>query len=629
MLIRICAHNKLMLQLSGIINRKKIFYGVITFIFFPLASSFAQVEAIFDAVPTGGCSPLTVEFQNSSTGSYLYYYWDFGLGFADTSNAVNPVKTFSVRGVYSVTLTVTNTVTMETDAVTHDIEVDETPEVDFSVNKPSFCRSEPVRFEFTPSDARLDSLRWDFGDGTQISTLENPVFHTYTEGDTYDVILYAFLGQCADTITHTVTVKSVLANFTMSTYEGCLGDSVVFALGDTADITSFKWLPEGIGGLEVSNINPYSHPYNVASSYLPLLQVSGPDGSCELTDSTLRIYYVDAGIGYQSNVFCDGLNVTFKNLTSSDDTALTYLWDLGNGQFDTSYVPTESYSAGEYTVKLLVNNSIGCADSASEEFTINPLPGIVVGNDTSICQGGTAQLFASGGNTIVWSPVTGLNNFQSYTPLASPDTLTRYEPVVTDTITNCRSVQGSVAQTVTVLIPEAILTTINVVDTTIYLGASVTIQVDSSPNFNYLWSPDQYISCTSCTSPIIKPLVPGEYIYTLTVWDKIGCASIDTTVRVISEELYSIGLSEAFTPNGDGINETIMVDGWGISRLVEFSVYNRWGQKMFTTDNLEDLGWDGTFEGKPQKVDTYTYLIKAEMLNDTVIEKRGSFGLFR
>lgn len=50
---------------------------------------------------------------------------------------------------------------------------------------------------------------------------------------------------------------------------------------------------------------------------------------------------------------------------------------------------------------------------------------------------------------------------------------------------------------------------------------------------------------------------------------------------------------------------------------------------MFTTDNLEDLGWDGTFEGKPQKVDTYTYFIKAEMLNDTVIEKRGSFGLFR
>jgi len=72
----------------------------------------------------------------------------------------------------------------------------------------------------------------------------------------------------------------------------------------------------------------------------------------------------------------------------------------------------------------------------------------------------------------------------------------------------------------------------------------------------------------------------------------------------------------------------INVQGWGIFELVEFNIYNRFGQLVFTTDDIE-LGWDGTYQGKPQPVDTYVYTVIVESYDGTHREKTGSFRLLR
>jgi gliding motility-associated-like protein len=99
-------------------------------------------------------------------------------------------------------------------------------------------------------------------------------------------------------------------------------------------------------------------------------------------------------------------------------------------------------------------------------------------------------------------------------------------------------------------------------------------------------------------------------------------------VNIEVKESYTIGIPKAFTPNGDSHNDVIFVNGRGIKQLLEFSVYNRWGKKVFSTNNIDE-GWDGMFDGKEQNVDTYTYYIKAEMWNDSIMEERGTFSLLR
>jgi gliding motility-associated-like protein len=99
-------------------------------------------------------------------------------------------------------------------------------------------------------------------------------------------------------------------------------------------------------------------------------------------------------------------------------------------------------------------------------------------------------------------------------------------------------------------------------------------------------------------------------------------------ITVFVDEKYSLDVPSAFTPNGDGNNDVIYVKGWGIKKLLEFTIYNRWGERVFTTDDINQ-GWDGTFKGKPQNIDTYVYYAKGLLYSGKEISKKGTINLFR
>jgi len=77
-------------------------------------------------------------------------------------------------------------------------------------------------------------------------------------------------------------------------------------------------------------------------------------------------------------------------------------------------------------------------------------------------------------------------------------------------------------------------------------------------------------------------------------------------------------MPDAFTPDGDGLNDTFFpVNLDPYSTIVEFAIYNRWGEKVYSYDN--DNGWDGTYNGEKQPVDTYTYYININQVNKSYI----------
>ena len=84
----------------------------------------------------------------------------------------------------------------------------------------------------------------------------------------------------------------------------------------------------------------------------------------------------------------------------------------------------------------------------------------------------------------------------------------------------------------------------------------------------------------------------------------------------------------AFSPNGDGRNETFSILNAGNIELIEFKIFNRWGNLVFETSNKEEA-WDGTRRGEDQNSGTYIYYIKGRKSSGEITEIKGNFTLLR
>ena len=164
-------------------------------------------------------------------------------------------------------------------------------------------------------------------------------------------------------------------------------------------------------------------------------------------------------------------------------------------------------------------------------------------------------------------------------------------------------------------------------DTTIIRGDSVELHASVETDVTgYKWSPTDSLQCITCKSPYARPFY--STVYTATVEDPNGCFVEKDEARIEVVDKFKIALPEAFTPNGDGINDKIFVKGWGIDNLITFKVYNRWGELVFQTDDIEE-GWNGIYKNQPQNPGAYSYYVKAESYTGEVASRKGMFNLIR
>ena len=159
----------------------------ITLTFLLVLSAFianAQLNANYTYNPAAGCStPHTVFFTDQSTSPDTWL-WNFGDG--STSRAQNPIHTYISAGIYTVSLTITDTVVggSSTKSIPMAVTV-EVPTADF--NGSSLFGCGPLTINFTNASTTAVSYLWNFGDGNT-STLENPT-HTYQNRGSYSVSL--------------------------------------------------------------------------------------------------------------------------------------------------------------------------------------------------------------------------------------------------------------------------------------------------------------------------------------------------------------------------------------------------------------------------------------------------------
>ena len=118
----------------------------------------------------------------------------------------------------------------------------------------------------------------------------------------------------------------------------------------------------------------------------------------------------------------------------------------------------------------------------------------------------------------------------------------------------------------------------------------------------------------------------NTYTVCLRAINNAGCTA-DTCLPVAALIYPLLDVPKAFTPGNPGINSTVFVRGFGIKSL-NWSIYNRWGQKIFETSSSK-IGWDGTYKGKIQPLDVYTYTLDATFSDGKTLRKTGDITLLR
>ena len=157
--------------------------------------------------------------------------------------------------------------------------------------------------------------------------------------------------------------------------------------------------------------------------------------------------------------------------------------------------------------------------------------------------------------------------------------------------------------------------------------ANVPVQFTNNSHFadTYLWNFGD-----GETSAEFEPLheynATGAYNAYLVAYSRAGCSdTFRLVVNVIINPLLDV--PNAFTPGRFGINGIVNVRGFGIGKM-DWRIYNRWGQVIFRSDNKRN-GWDGTFKGTLQPIDTYSYTLIVEFTDGQKLQKTGDITLLR
>lgn len=360
---------------------------------------------VFSVVPTQGCTPLIVNFTNSTTASPgNIYSWSFGNG--NTSASQNPGSQTYIANlndsIYTIELLVTNSSGCS-DSVTQQVTVHPLPIAGFTMSTDTVCALTNV--SFTNTTIGLATTSWNFGDATT-STTSNPV-HSYSATGTYTVTLITTTAYgCLDTATGVVVVDPVPATaFTASTE--CVGDSTLFTNTTTGNVVTWNW---NFGDATSSSAQQPNHQYATAGTYNVTLTATNNAGCSSFVTQAVTVNIVPLA-QFTSTTACQGQATSFTDQTTG--APISWSWDYGDATpFGNTQNPTHTYtSAGTYTATLIVAAGSGCGDTITNVVTVNPIP---TANFTAVavCANDTTD-FTS---TSLGSPTTFTWNWGDATP---------------------------------------------------------------------------------------------------------------------------------------------------------------------------------------------------------------------
>ncbi len=570
---------------------------------FQLGSSTAIVEVSED--DAFGCVPHTVAFQNNSTGSI--FEWNFGDG-SPPSNEAEPVHTFETVGVFNVQLisfdpggcAIPDTAFVQitvTDAVAADVNFD--VETD--------CESISVSTANLTSGEGLSYL-WDMGDSTVLEGFN--VEHTYENYGSYTITLTAVNESC--TVESSTSEEINISGPPTAAVEeenvlSCSETTINFV--NTGEGDSFIW-DFGDGSTGSTEASP-QHTFPGPGEYTVTLTAENT-GDCAGTD-VLTIEVVITETPSPEAFFtatqtgdCESLTVALSDASTGQE--LEYSWDVDGSVYNTPEVVHEFDSPGTYTISMTITDLI-CDVTSTYTETVDVINSIEFELEPEyyLCYNESAlTLIANGNSATSFSWSTGDEG--PSTTVSDPGTYS-----VTAIQNGCSELRDFV------VIPVTEQSVSN--DITICEGVRTSLAIVNDGGSDFQW-------CNDGEPATILPDEAGEYCYTFL--DSFGCVQEGRVTLDITDRNADVYIPNAFTPNGDGINDVFRVVG---EDLLDFSliIWNRWGEEVFAT-NDPDAIWNGSFQGNDYFVPNGVYVWRAQYRSECsaeIIERTGSVMVLR
>lgn len=559
-----------------------------------------------------------VSFSNQSV-NYTSFIWKIN---NETKTEKNFTYQFPDTGLYKVQLIV-NFNTFCSDTATKFITILPPLNADFSTIPT--CQKTPFAFqiEVKRSYDTILSANWNFGDGT-ISKEINPL-KTFQKAQDYFVQLsLQTQAGCTAIVNKTIQVlPNPIANFEILDLR--LPDSNFVFCNTPANIqfknlskksNSYFWL---VGNnLFLSEDTDINYTFQDTGKYFVQL-ISKDDINC--TDTMMQSFEILKNLEKIDFSYTNNCALTSMKLNNESQYFLnditSYYWYFGNGTSSTSKQPNVVYdSAGTYNILLKTKTKTGCIDSLLKSVKVGgALEPIITQSQETYCKK----------RTIIFDASNSKGSFQSYfwefgdgrtSNKAKNSVLYSQEGTYTIRLTLEDSLCGSfdTSSLVNIIsIPEIEL------EDSIKTCASeeVFLKLDySSPFDSIIWSSgDRDTLQLNVKSEIEKVNVK--------IFHK-GCIASDSILII---EDCDISIPQAFTPNGDGINDYYNVLPYNVDRF-ELSIYNKWGKLVFYTNDFS-YSWDGTFEGHNLLSDNYIYYATGVQLDGRPFKLQGSLVLLK
>jgi gliding motility-associated-like protein len=594
---------------------------------------YKKVVASFDADEIKGCNPLNIKFENKSQGA-SNYFWDFENG--SSSALENPQTTFNNFTLsnknYEVTLFAVSDRNCF-DSAKKSVVVYPNPVSMFTTNITEGCN--PLNVSFTNISLLSDTFIWDFDNG-EISNNEdeNKTFYAPDQDSFYHVKLTAISEYgCKDVYEVPVKVYTqAIASFS-HVDSGC-SPLTTFFQDNSKHATSWFW---DFGDGQYSSQKNPEHIYTDAGEFTVKLRVTNPAGcSDEKVVERSAVVYEKPKADFIADSYYKTFPSSPFSVISKSETSLRHSWNFNancnytvNAYNDSTELYIKTNDTGFVDVILTVSNN-HCSDQTTRKLVIEqplPTPEFNIDIDKG-CEPLTVSFtnethfgekyfwyFGDGDSSLQENPTHTFNSPGTYS--------------VTLVVQNSKGMNIAYERDIIKVHPKPHADFI-ISPSTAYLPNAKVAMTNISVNAEYLrWNVEGQAEDT-IPDPIYVFNDPGFFDVELIATSEYGC--IDTMFKegvIHIDTQATLYMPTAFSPNGDNINDVFKPIGSGLVED-EYSmlVYNRWGQVVFESDNLNE-GWDGTFNNQPCELGSYYYSIIIKYASDEKETVKGEIVLLR
>lgn len=611
--------------------------GTSTITFTTSAGCHATAVVTVSPVPSALTGTMVLCSGNSSTlsGSIAGGTW---------SSSNTSVASVSASGVVTGVAGGTSTITYSMGGscyVTADVTVNPTPVIgSTSFTNPTTCggsdgtitlsglnSGEAYTVTYTSTSAVSASITADASGNVVITGLHS---------GTYATIKVTTAAGCVSNVVGPITLidAGTPAIPVATANNPCEGGALNLSATDVTAGVAYSW--SGPGGYSSPLQNPTVNPAAIA--YSGTYSVTATIGGCTSAPATVTVTIHPlphiTGFTTQDPSTCLGADgaITLAGLLPAQTYTLTYTYN-GSPAAPGSYTANASgnivlsgFTSGIYD--LFVAASVyGCVSTAAGPATLidplaPPVPQIMA--NTPLCVGQTLQLTATdgmAGGIYTWTGPNGFTYTGQSPAIAGTTAAAEGVYSVTYSVSNCPNSSSLNIP----LYPAVHLTNVTPLSVIPY-GSS--IQLNSMGAVYYQWTPSNgSLSDPTINNPVATPL--DSTTYTVYGMSEHGCKD-SATVTILVDAAMEEYVPTAFTPNGDGLNDLFRVRNLKYQRLVDFSIFNRWGQLVYhTTNGNNDAGWNGNWNGEPQDMGVYNYVIVLAVPNGPTKTIKGTVTLVR